>query len=266
MKNKILKSLLILACAYILICGLFYFFQDNLIFVTDKLDKNYKFHFNQRFEEFNIKTNDNITLNGLLFKTDCPKGLILYLHGNAGSLRTWGEIAKTYTDLNYDLFMLDYRGYGKSDGKIKSQDQLFSDIQTVYEKLKERYEEDKIIVLGYSLGTGLAAKLASSNKPKLLILQAPYYSLPDLMCHRFLIVPTFMLKYNIETNKYIQGCKIPIVIFHGDNDHVIYFNSSLKLKKFLKPNDRLIILAGQGHSGMSDNQEYLLALKQFLHE
>ena len=262
MKKSILKIFKILLIIYIVVCSLLYFLQEKLIFITDKLDKDYKFSFTQNFEEINIKTNDNLFLNGILFKADTPKGLILYLHGNAGSLRTWGKVAKTYTDLNYDLFMLDYRGYGKSDGNINSQEQLFSDVQTVYDNLKKRYKENKIIVLGYSLGTGLAAKLASSNKPKLLILQAPYYSLADLVQHKYIIIQTCLLKYKIELNKYIKDCKIPIIIFHGDKDEVINYNSSIKLKKLLKPNDRLFILTGQGHSGISDNPEYLIELKK----
>lgn len=259
-----MNILKIIFITYVFVCGLLFCIQEKLIFFPVKLEKNYKFCFNQNFEEINIKTKDNTLLNGILFKAVTSKGLIFYLHGNAGSLNTWGEIAKTYTDLNYDLFMLDFRGYGKSDGHINSQDQLFNDIQTVYDSLKKRYSENNIVVLGYSLGTGLATKLASSNKPKLLVLQAPYYNLTDLMQHNFLIIPKFILKYKLETNKYIQGCKMPIVIFHGDMDRVVYYKSSLKLKLFFKPNDRLFTLTGQGHDRMSDNPEYIHDLKIIL--
>ena len=100
-------------------------------------------------------------MNGVLFKADSSKGLIFYLHGNAGSINSWGEIAKTYTDLDHDVFILDYRGYGKSEGSITSQDQLFRDLQIVYDEVKKRYREDKVIVLGYSIGTAPAAKIAS---------------------------------------------------------------------------------------------------------
>lgn len=95
---------------------------------------------------------------------------LVYLHGNADSIDVWGKVAKTYNDLNYDVFLLDYRGYGKSEGQINGEQGLFDDIQTVYDEMKKRDSEDKIVVLGYSIGTGLAAKLTSTNKPHLLIL------------------------------------------------------------------------------------------------
>jgi uncharacterized protein len=263
--KKLLKRILLFtALLYIIICTALYFFQEKLIFFPEKLSADYKFTFSQKFEELSFKTKDNSKLSGILFKADSSKGLIFYLHGNAGSLNSWGEIAKTYTDLNYDLFMLDYRGYGKSERSISSQGQLYGDIQLVYDSLKVKYDENRIIILGYSIGTGLAAKLASSNNPNLLIIQAPYYSLTDMMKHSYSIIPTFLLKYKFTTNEYIKECKMPVVIFHGDKDEVIYYESSLKLKKLFKPADTLITLTGQGHNGMSDNPQYLIEIRKVL--
>ena len=255
------KILKIVVGLYIVIVGLLYFFQEKLIFFPEKLDKNYKFEFGQKFEELNIKTTDGKLLNGLLFKSDSSRGLIFYLHGNAGSLSSWGEVAKTYTYLNYDVFIIDYRSYGKSEGKISGQTQMFEDNQIAYNELKKRYNEDKIIVLGYSIGTGLAAELASTNKPKLLILQAPYYNLTDMMKHSYSFLPTFILKYKFATNEYLKNCKMPVVIFHGDQDFVIYYGSSLKLKEEFKRGDTLITLNEQGHNGMTDNPDYQIQLE-----
>lgn len=180
----ILKTFLLL---YILICALLYFFQEKLIFFPEKLPKDFKFSFYEKTEEISIKTRDNILLNGVLFKADNAKGVILYLHGNAGSINSWGDVAGIYTALQYDVFMVDYRGYGKSEGKINNEQQFYEDMQATYDKLKTMYDESKIIVLGYSIGTGPATKIASANHPKLLILQAPYYSLRDLMKHLYLL-------------------------------------------------------------------------------
>ena len=160
--------------------------------------------------------------------------------------------------------MLDYPGYGKSEGTINGQNKLFQDIQTTYDKLKTKYTEDRIIVLGYSIGTGLAAKVASTNNPKLLILQAPYYSLTDMMKHTFPIIPTFILKYKFETNEYIKECKMPIIVFHGDQDEIIYYGSSLKLRKEFKSQDTLITLHGQGHNRMTENPDYKVEIQKVL--
>lgn len=247
-----------------LLCVILYFIQEKLIFFPEKLDKDFRFSFDQPFEEISIKSTGSVLLNGLLFKTDSSRGLIFYLHGNAGSLASWGDVAKTYTDLNYDVFLPDYRGYGKSGGAIKNQAQFFEDVQLTYNEIKKRYTEDKIIVIGYSIGTGPAAKIAATNHPRLLILQAPYYSLTDMLKHSYPFVPAFILKYKFETSKYLKDCQMPVVIFHGDLDEVIYYESSLKLKKHFKKTDSLITLNGQGHNRMTDNRDYKITLKQIL--
>lgn len=266
MKRMLLKTILIIATGYSLICILLYLFQEKLIFFPQKLTKDYRFGFNQPFEELHITTSDKTQLHGLLFKADSSKGVIFYLHGNAGALDSWGQVARTYTSLNYDVFLLDYRGYGKSGGAISGQKQLFDDIQTVYDTLKNRYAENRIVVLGYSIGTGPASHVASKNNPSLLILQAPYYSLTDMMRHSYPIIPTFILKYKFETNNYLQHCKSPVVIFHGNQDEVIYYGSSLKLQSGFKQHDTLITLEGQSHNGMTDNPVYQAELKQILNK
>jgi uncharacterized protein len=263
-KKILLRTLKLLIAFYILICIVLYFFQEKLIFFPDKLDKDYKFSFVQPFEEINIKVDDGNLLNGLLFKSDTTKGLIFYLHGNAGSVDTWGEVAKRYTDLHYDVFILDYPGYGKSTGRIKSKKQLLEGIHSAYDEMKKRYSENQIVALGYSIGTGLASYIASANSPRLLILQAPYYNLSDLMRHTYPIIPTFLLKYNFQTNQYLKNCKMPVVIFHGNRDEIIYYGSSLKLKNEMKLGDTLITLNGQGHNGITDNPDYVTAIKTIL--
>lgn len=256
--------LVITAAGYLLICIALYFIQESLIFYPDALPANYKFTFQQPFKEVPIKTKDGTTLSGLLFTSDRAKGVIFYLHGNAGALDSWGEVAQTYTAMHYDVFMVDYRGYGKSQGNITSQQQMFDDIQSAYDTVKAMYAEDKITVLGYSIGTGPAAYIAANNKPARLILQAPYYSLTDMMRHTYPIIPTFILKYKLPTNYYIKQCTMPVTVFHGDADEVIYYGSSLMLQTLFKSGDTLITLHNQGHNGITDNKEYKEALMKIL--
>lgn len=263
MKKVLIVLVIFLAINVLLMCG-FYFFQEKLIFYPKVLDKEYVYKFDNRFEEVNIETSDNKTINGLVFESDSSKGIIFYLHGNAGALDTWGNVAKTYTDLNYDVFILDYRGFGKSEGSISSQNQLFDDVQLAYEKVTSSYKDKNIIVLGYSIGTCPATKIAADNNPKLLILQAPYYNFTSVIHGICPVVPSFLIKYKLETYKYVQSCKTPIVIFHGNKDDVIPVDNSLKLSELLKKEDELIVLDGIGHNDISDSGQYLEALNRIL--
>lgn len=259
-----MRFLLILLILYICICTLLFFLQEHLLFFPDKIKKNNAFTFDQPFEEIYFTTKDDVSLSGVLFKSDSAKGMIFYLHGNGGSIGSWGEIAGTYTREQYDCFILDYRGYGKSEGTITTEQQLHEDVQFVFDQLKPRYRDRAIIVLGYSLGTALAAKIAANNDVNMLILQAPYYSMKDVMIDHYPIIPPFILRYKLKTFQYVKKCRMPIVIFHGDSDKLIDYHSSVRLKKLLKPADTMILLKGQGHNEMSDNPEYVDAINKIL--
>lgn len=260
----IFKIIAILLSFYLLFCVFFFLFQEKLIFIPDKLDKDYTFSFKQNFEDISIPTQDGILLNGLLFKSEKSKGLIFYLHGNAGALNSWGQIASVYTYLDYDIFILDYRGFGKSGGHLRNQTQLFEDVQTAYNKMKEQYDENKIIVLGYSIGTCLAAKISADNNPRLLILQAPYYSLTNVIHNICPIIPNFLVRYKLETYKYMKDCKAPVVIFHGNEDKIINYDNSLKLETLFKNKDILITLEGENHNEITNNHKYLSEISKIL--
>ena len=266
---KVGKSVLLTVCGlfavlYFSILALVYFNQEALIFHPEKLDMDYKFTYLDSFEEINIKTNDGVLLNGLLFKAENAKGLVFYLHGNGGTLETWGNFSKEYTNLGYDIFILDYRGYGKSGGEIESEVQFNDDINTAYKTMLKRYNESKVIVVGYSIGTGPATYLASTSKPKILILQAPYYSLSELSDSRVPFVPDFIKKYKFETNTFITKVKCPVYIFHGDKDRVIIYDNSVKLSKLLKKGDQFFTLENQDHLNINNNETYLSQLKNIL--
>ena len=229
-----------------------------------KLAADYKFKFDIPFQELIITAPDKKKLDGILFKAKDTKGLIFYLHGNNGGLNKWGKIAETYTALHYDLFILDYPGYGKSEGSIMTEDQLYSDVGAAYDTLKARYSEDHIVIMGYSMGTGPAAMLASKNHPKMLILDAPYYSLPDAIAHLVPKLDLHLLPFQFNTYQFLQKTAAPVVIFHGDKDETFYYGSSEKLKQFFKPADRLVTLPGAGHNDLEKDKEYVAGLAQVL--
>jgi len=255
----------IIAGIYIAVCIWFYVAQDKLIFQGVRYPTGYKYHFNSDSQEYNIKTADGNIINCGLFKVSQPKGLIFYLHGNGGALESWYVVVRHYNNLGYDVFIPDYPGYGKSSGTIRSQQQLLDAVQAAYNYIKSIYQENQIVILGYSIGTGPAAWLASTNRPRKLILLAPYYSLTDEATTLYPFLPGFILKYPIPTYQYIQRVKAPITIVHGDRDELIDHSASVRLTKYFKPGDRLITLPGQNHNGIDDNGEYQDSLKNILH-
>lgn len=252
------------AALYVAVCVLLYFQQERLLFFPTKLPANYRFQFKNRFEERWIPTADGVRLHGLLFPADSARGLIFYLHGNGGALDSWGDVAATYTRLGYSVFLLDYRGYGKSEGRISSQAQLLADVDTAYQQLAAEFPESRTVLLGYSLGTGPAAWLAARHHPRLLVLQAPYASMRAMARQHYPWVPPFIVRYPLATDEVLPQVQVPIVIFHGDQDEVISPQSTQALKAALKPQDQFITLPGTGHNGMTDNPDYQQAIRRIL--
>lgn len=194
MKKIVIKILIALAALYLLACVIGYFFQEKLLFFPEKLEETYQFEFDAEYEEINISSYDDTKLNALLFKADSAKGLIFYLHGNGKSQRTYNNRVNSFLELGYDFFIWDYRGYGKSEGRIKSEKQLTRDAQVVYNEILKKYNEKNIIVFGYSLGACMAVKIAAENHPQKLILLGPCYSMTDEFLKRTHLFPKFLKK------------------------------------------------------------------------
>lgn len=237
--------------------------QEKLLFHPHELPADHQYSFASPFEEINYKVNDDVTINALHFKAKDPKGVVYYFHGNAGALDSWGNVAGDFTKLGYDVLIIDYRGFGKSTGKI-SEDGLFFDAQFIYDKLKERYAENTIVVYGRSIGTGIAAYIASRNSPGKLILETPYYNLRDLVKNLYPAAPAFLLRYSLKTNEFLPKVKCPVYLFHGTQDEVIYYGSSLKLQQFFKPGDTLFTIPGGRHNNLDNFEIYHKGLKLVL--
>ncbi len=242
-----------------------YFFQERFIFQPEKLPKDFEFQYkNQEVEEYNIDIKDGVKINGLHFKTKDPKGVVYYLKGNSKSIKGWGKFAVDFTYRGWDVIMIDYRGFGKSTGK-RSLKAMHSDVQRVYDEIKKKVDEKYIIIYGRSLGTGFAAKLASMNKPRLLILVCPYYSiLKNIQRYIPLRSLSLVVKYPMPTFKWLKYVTCPIKIIHGTNDKTIPFTTSLKLSKIKPKLTRLYPIIDGGHKNIHNFESYHRALKEIL--
>ena len=264
MGKRLLRVLIFLTFGYGLLVFTTYLLQEKLLFLPEKLPASYQFEFSFPFKELHISTSPEAIINALYVPATESQGLVLYFHGNAGSLRTWGHVAQDFLACNHDVLMIDYRGYGKSTGKLSEQT-LYEDAQMVYSYALEHFAYTKIVIYGRSLGTGIATKLAAENKAELLILESPYYSMLDLANYWMPWLPNkWILKYPMRSDLYLPLVDCPVLIFHGDQDKTIYPGSSLKLSGSFKPGDELFTIAGAGHNNIGLFQEYHSKLNEAL--
>lgn len=256
MPNWAYIALLVLAI-YILLSLLLYLLQDYFLFKPEKLPKEFQFYYeNQEIEEYNIETRDGAIINGLRFKAKHPKGVVFYLKGNSKSIKGWGKFAVDFTRHGHDVIMVDYRGFGKSTGR-RTQKAIKRDMQLVYNKIKEKVPEKYIILYGRSLGSGFAAKLASMNNPRMLILDAPYYSLSKVAKKFIPFMPlSLLIKFPMPTYKWLKYVNCPIHIIHGTDDRLIPYKTSVKLSKIKPRQTTLHTVIGGGHKDLNTFESY----------
>ncbi len=243
-----------------------YFLQERLIFKPEKLPEDFEFRYeNQIFDEYNIEVAEGVNLNGVHFKVREPKGIVLYLKGNSRSLKGWGKFAIDFTRHGFDVLMIDYRGFGKSTG-IRTEEGIKKDLQYAYDELKKQVDEKYIVLYGRSLGSGFATKLASKNNPRMLILDAPYYSMGHIAKKYLPIMPmSLLLRFPIKTYRWIEYVKCPIKIIHGTNDKLISFKTSIKLSKINAERTRLYTIIDGGHNNLHTYPQYHRFLEEILH-
>ena len=249
---------------YLLALWSFYRFQDSVIFQAKSLPEGFAFKF-QNFEEHFIKTDDGESLNALLFRTSAsPKGLIIYFHGNADNLDRWGQYAVDFTQLGYDILMMDYRGYGKSTG-TPSESDCYKDAQTVLTWAKDNIPFTRLVIYGRSLGTAVASNLATVANPHLLILETPFDELKGTFYAPIEpLLYFFPLRHKFSNKSFLPEVQCKKVIIHGTEDWVVPLSSALKLKPLLKEGDQFVIIEGGGHRDLRDFESFHKALADVL--
>ncbi len=264
---SIIKVILIGAVSTYIFFGIvIYFIQESLIFFPEVLGERYQYRFESNFVERNFQVSEDVTINSIHFKSDTSKGVIFYHHGNAGSLARWGEIGEYFVQYGYDVLIYDYRGFGKSTGKRTMKD-LYGDGQFLYSELMKEYPQEKIIVYGRSLGSGIAVRVAADNDPGMLILETPYYSLSDVAVRHYPIFPhKYLLKYPFPSFRHIRKVPCPVFVLHGTRDHIVDYESGYRLFQHAKGSIdiEMITIQDGGHNDLMEYDLYQSTLKRIL--
>jgi uncharacterized protein len=268
----LLHDLYYIAIIYAAVLVLVYFIQDKFIFKPEKLPAGFLYNYDIPFKELNFDVSPGVRINGLHFYRPQPQGLILYLHGNTRSIKGWAKYSRDFYRYNYDVVLVDYRGFGKSTGRRGERDML-NDIQFVYDTLQKQYASlypdtgQHILVYGRSIGSGFATKIAADNNPRYLILDSPYYNFTRVV-ERFLpILPVrWVLRYHLRTDLWLPRVRCHTYIIHGTRDWLIPIRQSEQLQK-LNPSKITLIRIHEGrHNNLNTFPEYHNFVRDILKE
>ncbi len=267
MKMRGVVSLLsVVALAYMALMGGLWANQEKLLFQPTVLPADLRFNLPPDVKEVNIDVPGG-RLNALHLQRPESDGVVFYLHGNGGSLAGWFSNLDLYRSMNIDLFMIDYRGYGKSQGRIESEAQLLADVQAAWASIAPAYAGKRVVFLGRSLGTGLATRLAEAlpaeQRPDLLLLVSPYISMKQMASELYPYAPSFLLRYPLRTDEALQqlrGGRTRVVLLHGDRDTLIPYRHSETLAQQV-PDITLQRVPGAGHSDIQNHPDYVAAVR-----
>src|SRR5579862_460046 len=254
MKWKIFTRWLKIAVLLYCIAGIvLYYVQDDILFHPEQFARNGNYGFPDSSVEVNIPYDRTTNLNIVEFKTrdTVAKGVVLYFHGNRKNVSWYARFAAGFTDSHFEVWMLDYPGFGKSTGKF-AELKLYDYALQVYRLARKRFKPSEIIIFGKSFGSCLAAQLASVRDCRYLVLETPCYSLASLVTHYFPIYPVSrMLHYRFPNYEYLLKVTAPVVIFHGTDDGIVPYSNAARLKASLKAGDEFITIPGGSHNDLA---------------
>jgi len=253
-KKKIFRWAKLIILIYAVVGIAIYWLQELILFRPEALARKHKYAFTDKHREMDLPLDDQSTINIIQFSCpdSVPRGAVLYFHGNRKNIGWYARYAKNFTKNGWEVWMLDYPGYGKSTGRFTEQ-RLYDYAEQLYKLARARYDADHVIIYGKSMGTGIAAQLASHRSCRRVILETPYYSFTSLASHYFPLYPVSqMMKYKIPTYEYLQLVSAPISVLHGTDDGVIPYSNSVRLREVLKPTDEFITIDGGSHNDLDD--------------
>jgi pimeloyl-ACP methyl ester carboxylesterase len=205
-------------------------------------------------EDVWVKVTNGERVHGwfLRAKEQPPVATVLHCHGNGGNLSSVVWVAQELTKRGFDTMIFDYRGYGRSDGRLRDEWGLYADAEAVYNHLvRERgVNAEKLALYGQSLGTTAAIDLASRLPCAALVVESGLSSASDMGAVSFPWLPRllhFLAKNRFESARKMAGVKCPALIAHGTNDAVIPVDQGRKLYEMAPDPKHLVIVEGGDH-------------------
>ncbi len=240
---------------------LIYFPQREITFLPGTMGLSY--------EDVYFKTADGVNLHGWFVPAERGRGVVLFCHGNAGNISHRLESIQIFHRLGLDTFIFDYRGYGKSEGRI-SEEGTYLDVEAAWQYLvsNQKISDDKIIIWGRSLGGSIAAWIGQKHTAKLLILESVFTSVPDMGAEIYPFFPVRLLaRFKYKTIDYVKQVNFPVLIIHSPEDEIIPFVHGRRLFEAAKEPKKFLEISGSHNEGfIFSGKHYENGLDSFITE
>lgn len=219
------------------------------------------------YESVEITTTDGEILHGWFVPAPAANGTVLFFHGNAGNISHRMEYLLMFHRLGYNTFIFDYRGYGQSTGS-PSESGTYLDAQAAWRYLTDAKSipPARIVLFGESLGGAVAAWLAMSEKPGILVLASVFTSVPDMAAKIYPFLPVrFLSRFDYNTIEYLQSVTCPVFVAHSPQDEIVPFAHGQALYQAAPGPKQFLELQGGHNSGFIFMQEdWIKALGEFI--
>ncbi len=254
--RRIWRGVRIIALAYAIILVLMMFFEERLIFIPSKYPDGNWNGIGLSVEDAEFAASDGTRLHGWFLPHDAnrrekPRAVVLIAHGNAGNLTHRTHLLRSLRAAGAAAMVFDYRGYGKSEGS-PSEEGVLADARAARAWLAERtdVEESAIVLLGESLGGGVAVDLAANDGAAGLILLNTFSSLPDVAANVYPWVPVrWLMRTRLDSLAKIPRYPGPVLQLHGDRDEIIPIELAQRLFDATPDADkRFVTLRGATHN------------------
>ncbi len=222
------------------------------------------------FQDVRFQAGDGVRLHGWYVEPPGPdRPVVLWAHGNAGNLSHRAEnIAMIREELRAGVFLFDYRGFGRSEGR-PGEPGLYEDARGAYAWLRQRVPPERIFLFGRSIGAAVMVRIAAEGAAaRGLILEAPFESLLAMGKEVFPFLPVswFVSSRKFDNASYLPQVTMPVFILHGDADEIVPLTQGRRLFELANPPKRFYVIPGSGHNDtyLAGGEPYWEAWRSFM--
>lgn len=268
--KALLQIVLIGAGFYLALVALVYFYQPKLLFLPNIGGRRLiatPTDIGLDYEEVWLKTDDGVRIHGWFVPGGGSGHALLFFHGNAGNISHRLESLRLFQELGLDVLMVDYRGYGQSEGR-PSERGTRRDALAAWEYLtgERGYEPGEIVLFGRSLGASVAAQLARERRPAALVLESTFTSVPDMGSEIYPWLPVRLLStLNYDTRAVVAEFDFPVMVVHSPEDDIIPYHHGRRIFAAAPGPKRFLEIRGPHNGGyLQDRERYLEGWRSFL--